>query len=398
VRRIDIHGYEGRLRAVERRLWEGNPLSERDAEVLRMFERQLLSEGLSAGRVAKYLHHLKVVAEMLGKPFEEATREDIEEVVRRIEASDYSPFTKKDFKVALKRLYKWLKGGNEEYPPEVRWIKTTLRARDELLPEDLLTEEEVIKLVEAAVSPRDKAFIITLYESGARIGELGSMRLRDVRFEENYARLMLRGKTGARQVIVIASVPYLQAWIQSHPLRDDPDAPLWVNLGTVNRFKAMSYPALAKILRVAAQRAGLKKRIHPHKLRHSRATFLASKLTEAQMSAIFGWKQGSKMPSIYVHLSGRDVDDALLGIYGLKRAEEVEPKLRPRICPRCQQANAYDAKFCSRCGLALDVRAAMEMEEARRVTDSIMDVLMRDPEFREFLVKKLKELGLVGRD
>jgi len=64
------------------------------------------------------------------------------------------------------------------------------------------------------------------------------------------------------------------------------------------------------------------------------------------------------MPSIYVHLSGRDVDDAILDVYGLKKIEEEKPKLTPRICPRCGMSNVYDAKFCSRCGLALDIKAA----------------------------------------
>ncbi|MEM2960958.1 MAG: site-specific integrase, partial [Candidatus Bathyarchaeia archaeon] len=241
-------------------------------------------------------------------------------------------------------------------------------------------------------NPRDKAFIMALYESGARIGELGSMLIRDVRFEEGYTALSLRGKTGARRVIVVASTPYLMSWLENHPLRDRPEAPLWVNLGTVNRYKAMSYPALAKVLKVAAERAGLEKKVHPHKLRHSRATFLASRLTEAQMSQVFGWRQGSKMPGIYVHLSGRDLDDAILGVYGLRKQEETEPKLKPKVCPRCQTPNQFDARFCSRCGLALDVKTAMELEEARKATDNLMNVLIKDPEFREFLARKLREL------
>lgn len=79
--RIDIHGYEERLKAVERKLEQSNPISEKDAKVLRRFEAQLLREGLSAGRVTKYLHHLRRIAELLGKPLEEATRVDIEDVV-----------------------------------------------------------------------------------------------------------------------------------------------------------------------------------------------------------------------------------------------------------------------------------------------------------------------------
>jgi site-specific recombinase XerD/ribosomal protein L40E len=390
LERVDIHNYLGRLVAAERRLH--NPLSERNRELILEFEKKLVSKGLSTPRIEKYVETLTKIGEILGKDFDAATKRDIEDLVFKIERSDRSPWTKHTYKVILKRFYRWLKGGDEEYPEEVRWIKTTFKARDELLPEDLLTEEDVMRLVEACSNPRDKAFIITLYESGARIGEVGSMRIRDVSFEESYARLMLKGKTGARRVIVVAATPYLQTWIQNHPLRNDPDAPLWVNIGTVNRSKAMSYPALAKILKVAAERAGLSKKVHPHKLRHSRATFLASKLTEAQMNQVFGWKQGSDMPSIYVHLSGRDLDDAILGVYGLKKVEEKEPKLKPKICPRCNTSNAIEARFCMKCGLALDVKAAQEIEEARSKTDKIMNLLMKDSEFRELLLRKLREL------
>lgn len=151
-----------------------NPMCERDRRLLREFERQFLSEGLTAVMVAKYLYTLRRISEMLGKPFEEATIEDIKDLVYRVERSGYSPWTKKDYKVALKRFYRWLKGNDEEYPPEVKWIKTTLKAKDELLPEDLVIEEGVMRLVEAVHNPRDRVFIITLYESGARIGEIGS--------------------------------------------------------------------------------------------------------------------------------------------------------------------------------------------------------------------------------
>ena len=86
------------------------------------------------------------------------------------------------------------------------------------------------------------------------------------------------------------------------------------------------------------------------------------------------------------------MDDAILGVYGLKKSEEEKPKLTPKICPRCQQSNVYDGKFCSKCGLALDINAAVQIESARIKTDDIMDVLMKDGEFRDFLEKKLKEL------
>ena len=62
---------------------------------------------------------------------------------------DYSAWTKHDYKVCLKRFYKWLKGNDEVYPDEVKWIKTTLKRNQTLLPDDLLTEEEVKRVVDA---------------------------------------------------------------------------------------------------------------------------------------------------------------------------------------------------------------------------------------------------------
>ena len=392
--KIDIHDHEKRLKSVVRRL--ARSLSKHNFEILVRFYRHLRTEGLSIPRIKKYLETLGRVAKMLGKHFDEATREDIENVVYRIETSDYSPYTKHDYKVVIKRFYKWLKGGDKEYPPEVSWIKTTMKMRDELLPEDLLTEEDVMKLVNAVDHPRDKAFIITLYETAARIGEIASLRIRDIQFRERYAVVMIRhSKTGPRRIIVVAAAPYLLTWIQHHPHKDNPDAPLWVNIGTVNKYKPAKYSTLAKILKTAAEKAGFKRRIHPHIFRHSRATFLAKHLTEAQMCKALGWRQGSRMPSIYVHLSGRDVDDALLGIYGLRRPKDGEPKLKPKVCPRCGALNQIDAMFCSKCGLALDIKAAMQMEKAKRRIDAIMNKLMEDEEFRTFMMKKIQELGLV---
>ena len=55
------------------------------------------------------------------------------------------------------------------------------------------------------------------------------------------------------------------------------------------------------------------------------------------MKELFGWAKGSDMPSVYVHLSGRDVDKALLKAYGIEEGEESKPILTPKECPRCKR-------------------------------------------------------------
>ncbi len=142
-------------------------------------------------------------------------------------------------------------------------------------------------------------------------------------------------------------MPILATWFTMHPERDDPEAPLWPN----TRGGPMRYAAFQALLSRVAARAGIKTRAFAHLFRHSRATFLASYLTEAQLCVRFGWVQGSEQPGTYVHLSGRDADDAILELYGMKRnARKDIGLLRPKPCAACKLVNAFNCEVCIGCG------------------------------------------------
>ncbi len=59
---------------------------------------------------------LKTIAMMQAFDFEKATRTDIEQLVARIEGSPYTEWTKHDFRVAIKKSYKRLRGTEDGYP------------------------------------------------------------------------------------------------------------------------------------------------------------------------------------------------------------------------------------------------------------------------------------------
>jgi ribosomal protein L40E len=111
------------------------------------------------------------------------------------------------------------------------------------------------------------------------------------------------------------------------------------------------------------------------------------------MKQYFGWVQGSDMASIYVHLSGRDVDNALLKLNGMETQEKKEDeKFKAKICPRCRKSNSFDAKFCSFCGMCLDVKASVEVEELRSKVDQLMTELVKNPEVLEALLKGIEKI------
>ena len=57
------------------------------------------------------------------------------------------------------------------FPPEVAWIRTTLK-RNELEDPEILSDKEAEAMVAAAKNPRDRALIEVAYEGGFRVGEL----------------------------------------------------------------------------------------------------------------------------------------------------------------------------------------------------------------------------------
>jgi RNA polymerase subunit RPABC4/transcription elongation factor Spt4 len=98
------------------------------------------------------------------------------------------------------------------------------------------------------------------------------------------------------------------------------------------------------------KRAGINKRPRLYILRHSRATHLANKLTEAQMCAYFGWQLGTKVVQRYIHLAGVKTDDALLELAGVQVNKEESSALKVRYCKRCNEMLSPNHEFCIRCG------------------------------------------------
>lgn len=331
---------------------------------IQSFQRHIATEGLGFARQVKYIQTLRQVFAGSHKPATKWTKEDVEAFVNRIESADYSAWTKHDYRVVLKRFFRWLRG-TEDYPPEVRALKIGARCTSRKLPEEMLTEEEVGMMVPACPSPRDAAFIASLYETGCRPDELGSLRIKHVHPDQYGFVLLVNGKTGMRRARVCLFAHVLAAWLELHPRRGDPEAVLWASRTDSNCRVPPSNSILNRMVKLAARRVGINKRIYPYIFRHSRATFLASRLTEAQMNAVFGWTQGSDMPRTYVHLSGRDVDGALLQIAGVASsdAQPRESILKPWTCIRCAVSNPGTSRFCGRCAAPHDSAGVFRQED-----------------------------------
>jgi len=388
---MDLHHFSRRLDrivdAIENSKDEWD-FSEKNRKSVIDFYQQLVAEGISAGRIIKYLYFLRDFERMLKKDFEKADKSDVIRIVSNVEGrKDWSDWTKRDFKNELKRFYRWMRGTTPPgYPEEVAWIRTK-KIKDPRFPEEFLNEGDVEKMINAANNPRDKAFVHSLYESACRPGELLTCLLKSVQFDEYGAVLIVFGKTGMRRIRLIDSARDLRAWVQSHPFKDNPEAPLWVsthNFATNGNPDNLSYNTMNEVIQNIAKHAGIKKRVNPYAFRHSRATFLSKYLTDAELKVFLGHTQESRATAVYIHLSGKDIDDKLLKVYGIKK-ETLKELNKPKpfaTCPRCKEVNNADEIFCTKCWLPLNpqARQMVGVDKGIGLYPTMVELIKKHPE------------------
>ncbi len=326
-------------------------------------------EGISQGRVDWYSSHLYRLAHLFGDSFLSPSRQDVERVLGAINEGEarnpqgeptgrpLSAWSKQNYRVVIKAFYKWLVGNGEEYPPAVRWVRTSMN--DKRRMPKILSEEELEALIRAVQNPRSKALFSLLADTGLRIGEALSLKVDSVVFDEHGAAIEVSGKTGERYVRLFRSLPELTAWRAAHPNWADGE---WV-FPKLDGSGPLSWAMANKILKRAARKAGVVRRVHFHMLRHTAATrYAAMGVNEPIMNAQMGWEQGSRMPRTYIHLAREAQDRAILQAQGVEVEEGQET---PTLCPRCGAENPARAPWCWRCKAPVDAAEAVEYEAKR---------------------------------
>jgi len=224
------------------------------------------------------------------------------------------------------------------------------------LRDKLVTTTEFRKIIKAANSQRMKALLSITYESGCRKGEIFSLRLKDIQVYDQYWTLSVEGKTGTRTVPIIHAIPYLKAWLQIHPDRENENSALFV---TTNKggLKPMSPLSFNTGLRLLCKNVGIRM-LYPHQLRHTRLTELAEDgVGEYQLKSFAGWTPSSSMANKYVHLSGKGHVNAVLEAGGVeveKSTRETIPMLEMVHCPNCDKQIDSEMILCPYCNFILD--------------------------------------------
>ena len=267
--------------------------------------RQMMLEELKRRNYAprtieSYLHAVRHFSRHFNRPPDQLGLEHIREYQAALfKKYKFAPNTVNQRLAALRFFY-------------VKTLKKTWNTAETPYPKKvfnlpiILSQEEVARLIDSALTPFHRLLLMVLYATGMRRAELTQLKVSDV--DSKRMVIHIRGK-GRKDRDVMLS-PVLLAALREywHGLKHKSSH--WLFPGT--SAHAADFPISVKTVyhacQHAARRAGLQqKKVHPHSLRHYFATHLLEAGADLRTIQLLLGHRNLEETAIYLHLSQRHI-------------------------------------------------------------------------------------------
>jgi len=181
-------------------------------------------------------------------------------------------------------------------------IKIKRPRKDQPMP-DILSKEEILGMLEATSNFKHKAIVALLYSSGIRRGELINLQLKDIDSKRMVIRINMGKGNKSRDALLAANTLNLlrQYYRVFHP------RPVKYVFEAGGRpGQPYSASSVGKIIKRAAEKAGIKKAIHPHSLRHAFATHMLEQGANLKLIQKLLGHTSLRSTMVYLHLAAID--------------------------------------------------------------------------------------------
>ena len=258
------------------------------------FRQELVVGGYSPRTIKMYLFYLKGFLDAIKKNPESVEREDIITfLAEKKEKSNTSNATLSLIHSALKFYFHNLLGKNilEE-------IKTPRKAKKIPI---VLTVSEVKALILATKAKRNRLIVQFLYSSGTRVSECVNIKVNDLNLKERVASI--RGGKGNKDRTIILSKEWIKGikkYLEKKKIKTE-------QVFSKKNGSPISSDTVQRIVRSAAKKAGIKKHVTPHTLRHSYATHLLDAGENIRKIQELLGHSNLNTTQIYTHVSVNDL-------------------------------------------------------------------------------------------
>jgi len=182
-----------------------------------------------------------------------------------------------------------------KFNPEIVYRPKT----EKTLP-NVLSKEEVARILNAPVNLKHRLMLMLLYACGLRRGELLKLKLEHIQRERGL--LLIKQGKGKKDRLVTLPAPLIieiEKYYRSYKPRE------YIFEG--QKGGTYSEKSLAEVLKNAVQKAGIKKQVTPHWLRHSYATHLLERGTDLRYIQELLGHNSSRTTEIYTHVSRKSL-------------------------------------------------------------------------------------------
>ncbi len=379
------------------------------------------SRDVSHIRRMRVVYTVLLASHAAEKDFADCTRDDVNKIVAFMHTRYKSPKSKRDFILDLRYVWKHLfpekdREGREDetvVPYPVRHLSAKIDKSKERMRNDRLSWEEFKRIVDYfAHDPRIQAYVMLAMESLGRPQEILTRKLKHVELHDLYAKVWLteRGKEGPGLLQCIDSFPYLVKWLKEHPLKSDPEAHLFINIGNTHFGKGLTPFNMNKHLRRACRDLNIKKGVTCYSLKRNGVTFRRLRGdSDLEIQHAARWTS-TKQLNTYDLSKQEDAMQVELIKRGIVKPKDGEKHLQPatRECIYCGTLSGFTEQFCSNCKRPLDrdaikgqIKTVEGMEQRmkeqeeklqkfERVTKLLEPLVRENPELFEALAKKAK--------
>ena len=238
-------------------------IDEKNKELLKKFENELNIVGYSSKTIETYLIYLNMFSEFIKKDLKEINSDDI------VSFLSYLKQEKKSGSATMNLVLSAIKHFYKEFLKQNLIIDIKLPKKANKIPV-VLTSKEIVDLIENTSNYRNKLIIEFMFSTGVRVSECVNMKINDLNFEE-FTGNVLAGKGNKDRIIILS-----KKWVADYKkyLEERDKKVKSEYLFCSDSGNALSVDTIQKFLKISATKAGINKKISPHKLRHSFATSL----------------------------------------------------------------------------------------------------------------------------
>jgi integrase/recombinase XerD len=165
----------------------------------------------------------------------------------------------------------------------------------------VLTKEEVKRMMDSIVSKKSKLMVSFIYACGFRVSELVNLKIKDLNFEEKIGKVTQgKGKKDRMFNLPEFLIEDLKNQIEIQKKANQE----YLFTGPNGKLSSRN---LQKMVKKASVKAGIKKDVHPHTLRHSFATHLLENGTDIRYIQVLLGHANLSTTEGYAHVSNENI-------------------------------------------------------------------------------------------